>query len=76
MSRKCETCGSIDFGKWGYLGLIGYSLIVGMLGYVLSTIIYYVLSGFFVENTLVIVLFGIILLVPLYYIAFKEERVR
>lgn len=66
--EKCETCGDIDYGKWGTLGVIGYSLIVGMLGYALSQIFY--------ANMIapIVVIIGVILFLPAYWISFKEER--
>ena len=68
MSRKCEKCGTIDFGIWGYPGFIGYSLIVGIMGYVISQLFYAPMIVIF------IMILGIILLLPMYGISLQEQR--
>ena len=66
--RKCEKCGTIDFGIWGYLGFIGYSLIVGIMGYVISQLFYAPMI------VILIMILGIILVLPIYGISFQEEK--
>lgn len=68
MDRKCETCGSIDFGKWGTLGLVGYSLIVGLLGYAL-----FQTFRLYVHLTPYMLILGVVLLLPVYVISFREQ---
>ena len=65
--EKCETCGSIEYGKLGTLGVIGYSLIVGILGYALSQIFY--------ANMIapIVVILAVVLLLPVYVISAKEQ---
>ena len=70
MNRKCEKCGTIDYGIWGYLGFIGYSLSVGIMGYVISQLFYVPMIVIF------IMILGIILLLPMYGISFRESRRR
>ena len=65
--EKCETCGSIEYGKLGTLGIIGYSLIVGMLGYVMADLFFDSLLS------VIVVIIGVILLLPPYYISTKEQ---
>ncbi len=72
MNRICEKCGSVDFGRWGTLGVIGYSLIVGVLGYVVFDTFY---SDIFAKLAIVIIV-GVILWLPLFLISAKEERER
>ena len=68
MNRKCKRCGRIDFGIWGYVGVIGFSLLVGALGYAIG--------GSFYDNSLVIValVFGVILWLPMWFISIHEEK--
>jgi len=40
MSKKCKECGSIDYGLLGYLGLVGFSMIIGGMFYALSQFTY------------------------------------
>lgn len=65
---KCDKCGDIDYGIWGYIGLVGFGLIIGAMGYVLSAIIYEPII------TMIATVLGIMMLMPLWYIDFKEER--
>ena len=67
--EKCEKCGSIDFGKWGNLGLIGYSLIVGLLGYVS-----FQLFRLYAHLVPYVLILAVILLLPVYWISFQEQR--
>jgi len=68
MNRKCEKCGSVEYGIWGYFGLIGWSLIVCALGYSISW-------NFHSYNIpLVLVIFGIIFFLPAWFISLHEER--
>lgn len=69
MTEKCETCGDIDFGKWGTLGLVGYSLIVGVLGYVVFDTFY---SDIFAKLAIVMIV-GVVLWLPMYVISFREQ---
>ena len=66
--EKCETCGDIDYGKWGTLGVIGYSLFVGSMAYVLSQVFYSK------EYALILMIFGVILWLPMYVITLQEIR--
>ncbi|GAH68564.1 unnamed protein product [marine sediment metagenome] len=66
--RTCKKCGTIDFDIWGNVALIGYSLIVVGLGYVLGDMY------FSYAIPLVAVVFGIILWLPVFFINFHEEK--
>ena len=66
--RICETCEKVDFGKWGTLGIIGYSLIIGLLGYVMAQAYFDWLLVW------VIMTIGVILWLPMFLIATKAER--
>lgn len=68
MSRKCKRCGQIDTGIWNTIGLIGYSLMIGAMGYALA--------GMFYFNPFVImgVVFGVILFLPLTFISYHEQK--
>ena len=67
--EKCEKCGDIDYGKWGTLGVIGYSLIVGLLGYALFQVF-----RLYAHLTPYMLILGIILFLPAYWISFQDER--
>jgi len=68
MSRKCRRCGEIDFGIWGPIALLGYSMLIYALGYILSDI-------YFSESILVLmVVFGIILWSPMFFINYHENK--
>ena len=67
--RTCKKCGSIDYDIWGTIGLIGYSLIVGALGYAISV------SGFFSPRMIIIaVVFGVIFWLPMWFISIHERK--
>lgn len=68
MNRKCKRCGEIDTGIWNTIALIGYSLMVGALGYALASIFY------FQSIVIMGVVFGMILFLPLTFIHYHEER--
>lgn len=68
MSRTCKRCGDIDYGIWGTIGLIGYSLIVGGLGYAFSSVFY------FRSIVIIAVVFGIILYLPMAFISYHELK--
>lgn len=66
--RTCKKCGHIDYDIWGYVGLIGFSLLIGSLGYCL---------GFILKEprlAVVSVVFGIIFMIPMWMISFHEEK--
>jgi len=68
MSRTCKKCGSVDYDIWGYIGLIGYSLLFGAMGYSIALVI---------NNPILIIIgavLGIILMVPMWFISFHEEK--
>ena len=65
--RTCEKCGSIEFGIWGYIGLIGYSLLMGLMGYALSQLFY---SG---RIALVVCVFAVIFMLPMWVISYREK---
>ena len=67
-SRTCKKCGTIDFDIWGNVALLGFSLIIGALGYIVGNM--YFSSAI----PLVAVVFGIILWLPAWFISFHEER--
>lgn len=70
MNRTCKKCGSIDFDIWGTVGLLGFVFFVSALGYSLSWI-------FDTEAIVVVgVVFGIILMLPMWFISFHEHRER
>jgi len=66
--RICETCEKIDFGIWGTLGAIGYSLIIGCMGYTFSLVYFDLIFVW------VLVVIGVILWIPMFLIATKAER--
>ena len=68
MTRTCKRCGSINFDIWGSIGLIGFSLIVGSMGYALA------LFGFRPNIILLGVVFGTCLMGPMRMISFHEQR--
>jgi len=68
--RICEKCEKINYGKWGLLGLLGYSLVIGSFGFALGRIL---LSLSFIWAW-VILLIGMIFWAPLVVIANKAER--
>ena len=68
--RICEKCENIDYGKWGILGLIGYSLVMCSLGFALGRIL---LRLSFLWAW-IIMLIGMIFWAPLAVIAYKAER--
>ena len=67
-SRICKKCGTIEFRIWGTIGLFGWSILIGALGYIISQIYY--------KPNIVIVafVFGVILILPMFFISFHEER--
>ena len=68
MSRTCKRCGEIDTGIWNTIGLIGYSLMVGALGYALASVFY------FKSLVIVGVVFGIIVFLPVTFIVHHEQK--
>ncbi|GAH54919.1 unnamed protein product [marine sediment metagenome] len=68
--RKCKRCGRIEYGIWGRIGLVGYSLIIGAFAYAIAS------SFYFNFRSLVIValVFGVILWLPMWFISIHEER--
>ena len=68
--RTCKKCGRIDYGIWGYFGLFGYSLIVGVLAYIISQIYYS--PGI----VIVALVFGVIFWLPMWFISIHEEKER
>lgn len=68
MNRKCKRCGRIDFDIWGYIGLIGYSLVVGAFGYALSD------AFFSYSIVLITIVFGVILWLPMWFISIHERK--
>ena len=66
--RTCKRCGHIEYGIWGTVGLVGWSLFVGACGLMLSVMFSY--------DPLVImgVVFGTIFLMPMWMISFHEQR--
>lgn len=68
MSRTCKKCGTIEYDIWGYVGMLGYSLLIGALGYSLSLLIYYP------RLVVVAVIFGVIFMLPMYFISIHEQR--
>lgn len=71
--RTCKRCGSIDFGIWGYIGLIGYSLIMGSMGYALCWFL--IVTGIWYVNLIIVgILFGLVFLAPMSIISFVEQR--
>ena len=70
MNRTCKKCGSIDFDIWGTVGLLGFVFFVSALGYSLSWI--------FDTAAIVVVgfVFGTILMLPMWFISFHEQRER
>lgn len=71
--RTCKKCGHIETGIWGYVGLFGYSLAIGALGYGFSYAM--VLSGIFYPNLIVIgVILGMVCMVPMWIINFVAEK--
>jgi len=64
--RKCKRCNDIDYGIWGIVGLIGWSLVFMASGYVLAGIYY------FAPLSVIAVMFGLILLIPMYFINYHE----
>jgi len=68
MSRKCRRCGTIEYGIWGPIALLGYSMLICALGYILSDI-------YFSESIPVLmVVFGIILWSPMFFISYHENK--
>ena len=68
MNRTCEKCGTIDYGIYGYLGLLGYSLFIVSMAFALSQLFYSPML------TLVVVTLGVILWIPMFIISIREER--
>ena len=68
MNRKCKKCGRIDYDIWGYFALLGWSLLVGTMGYVISTVFY---SPSIVVMGMV---FGVIFWLPAYFISLHERK--
>ena len=66
--RKCKRCETIDYGIWGTIGLLGYSMIIAAVGYTISYS-FYVLSF-----PVVLVVFGLILLLPMIFISHHEQK--
>ena len=66
--RKCKRCEAIDFGIWGYIGVLGFSMIIFAMGYVVSYI-FNVLS-----LPVVLSVFGMILYLPLVFISYHERK--
>lgn len=66
--RKCKRCGTIDFGIWGYIGLLGWSLSVAACGYALALV--------FANWNLpfVLIVFGLCLWLPMYFISIQERK--
>ena len=66
--KKCKECGSIEYGIWGTIGVIGYSLIVALLGYVFSQI-------FYDDRIIGVVCLGaVILMLPLWFISYQNKE--
>ena len=68
MSRTCKRCETINYGIWGYFALFGWSLLVGTMGYVLSTLFYS--SGIVIMG----LVFGVIFWLPAYFISIHERK--
>lgn len=68
IERKCKRCGDIDYGIWGTIGLVGWSLVFMASGYVLAGISY------FPQLSVIACVFGLILLLPMFFIQYHEER--
>ena len=68
MSRICKRCERIDFGIWGTIGLIGYSLIVAALGYAFAIFEYNK------ALPIVVMVFGVCLWLPMYFISYHERK--
>ena len=68
MSRKCRRCGEIDFGIWGTIGLIGWSMVFWALGYVMFDILH------FPPLSVIAVMFGLILMLPMFFISYHENK--
>ena len=66
--RKCKRCESIEYGIWGTIGLLGYSMIIAAVGYTISYS-FYVLSF-----PIVLVVFGTILWLPMVFISHHERK--
>ena len=66
--RTCKKCGSVEYGIWGNVGLIGWSLFIGACGLMLSVI--FPIEPFVIMG----VVFGIICLMPMWMISFHEQR--
>jgi len=67
-NRTCKKCGRVDFDIWGTIGLIGFSLIVGALGYTVNMI--YSNSGLVIFAVVI----GLVCMLPMWMISFIEER--
>ena len=66
--RKCKRCERIDFGIWGPFGLLGYSMVIGAFAYAFSLV-------YFVEwLPLILIIFGIIFWLPMFFISIHEEK--
>jgi len=68
--RMCEKCGAIEYGIWGYLALIGYSLMFATIGFAFASVFPYSAIA------VLWLLAGMILFMPLYFISFKETRLK
>jgi len=66
--EKCETCGEISFGKWGIMAVIGFSIIAGSMGYVLSRLYY--------DQRILapLIIIAVVLYLPVMYIQSIEGR--
>lgn len=67
--RKCKRCGNIDTGIWNTVALIGWSLMVGGLGYSLADIFH------FEPLSVIALMFGLILMLPIFFISYHEREI-
>jgi len=66
--RTCKRCGSVEFGIWGYIGVIGYSLLMGLIGYAFSQL-------FYSERIVIVgVVFAVIFMLPMWMISYHENK--
>jgi len=68
--RRCKKCGSIEFGKWGTLGIIGYSLFIGCMGFALGRLFF----TLWFPWIWVIMISGVIFWLPMFFISAKLQR--